>query len=184
MTQIINFFGRPLSGKSALCAGVFAEMKFAGFSVECAWDYSKELLYEGKLPKTSQMMIFYQQRKRIDRLLGKVDFILTDSPLLMGLVYGEKETIVSGVILGSVDETVNTNVYVHRNSIDPLQENYNNQHITHIEDEEIPCMLKKYGYTYMILPPYTKHDIPQIASSLISFTRTGKVSLPFINSCQ
>lgn len=90
-TLIINFIGGPGAGKSSLCAATFAELKWMGYNCEMALEYAKDKVWEDSLKiLENQIYIFGKQQHRINRLVGQVDIILTDSPLILSLMYGEK----------------------------------------------------------------------------------------------
>ena len=88
MTLVINFFGGPGSGKSTLATGLFSEMKRANLSVEYVSEYAKDVTWEetNKLLE-NQLHIFSEQFRRQWRLKDKVDYIVTDSPLLLSSIY-------------------------------------------------------------------------------------------------
>lgn len=88
MTLCINIFGGPGVGKSTLAALVFAELKRKRKSVELVTEFAKDLVWENSDLK-NQPLIFGTQLKRIERLVGKVDYIVTDSPLKMQVVYAK-----------------------------------------------------------------------------------------------
>lgn len=54
------------------------------YAKELVWDNNLKLL-DGSLQ--SQYMLYTEQKRRIDRLLGKVDFVVTDSPTVLSLCY-------------------------------------------------------------------------------------------------
>lgn len=61
--------------------------------VELVTEYAKELVWEGReteLLEPDQLYILSQQYKRVSRLQGKVEYVITDSPLLVSLVYTPK----------------------------------------------------------------------------------------------
>ena len=93
MTKVINLFGGPGAGKSTIASGLFYYMKIAGYNVELASEFIKEKVYEGtKYPFRDQLYTYACQNKRIKQMLGKVDFIICDSPLFLSVVYQSEET--------------------------------------------------------------------------------------------
>lgn len=88
MTKIINIFGEPCAGKSTVASELFYKMKKEGFSVELVQEFAKELVYEQSVfLHGSQVHIFAEQQRRIDILIGKVDYVVTDSPLYLSAIY-------------------------------------------------------------------------------------------------
>lgn len=88
MTQIINLFAGPGAGKSTTAAHLFAMMKDRGLNVELVTEYAKDLTWDkswGVL--NDQLLVTAEQNHRIERLVGTVDWIVTDSPILLGLAY-------------------------------------------------------------------------------------------------
>lgn len=91
-TLVVNLYAGPGSGKSTTAAGVFFELKSRGINCELATEFVKDLVWEERHKAISnQVYIFAKQQHRIARLLGEVDVIVTDSPLLLTLVYGKPE---------------------------------------------------------------------------------------------
>ena len=90
--KVINLFAGPGVGKSTAAAGLFHLMKLQGKNVELVSEYAKDMVWENRHNiLTDQLYMFAKQRRRIARLEDSVDFVATDSPLLLFLVYASKE---------------------------------------------------------------------------------------------
>lgn len=91
-TLVINMFAGPGAGKTTCAWEIASKLKKLGFVTEYVGEYAKELIWEGKedlLEGTAvkQKAVYDEQKHRIDRLLGKVDFVVTDSPPVLSMVY-------------------------------------------------------------------------------------------------
>ena len=91
MSTIINFFGGPGIGKSTQASGLFTEMKKHHMSVEYTYEFPKEVAWEGNVSQLSdQFFITANQHRNISRLYGKVDYIIVDSPIVLGCFYEQR----------------------------------------------------------------------------------------------
>lgn len=96
-TLILNLYGGPGAGKSTIAAGVFNALKQEGKSVELVHEFAKDLTWEGRLKTLEfQPYVLGKQLYRIWRLLGQVDIVITDSPILLGLHYADPLTTPPG----------------------------------------------------------------------------------------
>ena len=87
-TFIINIYGGPGTGKSTAAAYIFAKLKMAGIHAELVTEYAKDVTWEDR--KTALNCEYYinaKQAYRIARVFGKVEVIVTDSPILLGAIY-------------------------------------------------------------------------------------------------
>lgn len=90
-TLVVCLYGGPGCGKSTTCAGLFAALKQEDVSCEQVLEYAKDLIWEGnKFKLEDQIYIFGKQNRRTNLVLGQVDVIVTDSPLLLSIIYGGK----------------------------------------------------------------------------------------------
>lgn len=117
-TIVINAFAGPGAGKTTSCLEIAEKLKKQGFVTEYVQEYAKELVYDNHLTMLDghyehQFAILNEQMKRINRLYGKVDFIVTDSPILLNNTY--------------LNEDKNTEVYsAYSDSVNKLYGLYNN----------------------------------------------------------
>ena len=82
----INLTAQPGAGKSTLAAATFAKLKMLGINCELVTEFAKDKVWENnKMALSNQIYIFAKQYYRMDRCAGKVDVIITDSPLTLTL---------------------------------------------------------------------------------------------------
>lgn len=85
---VINLFGAPGSGKSTGAAYIFSQLKMRNINCELVTEYAKDLTWEGRtLSLNCQEYIFGKQSFRMKRCRDKVDVIITDSPIPLGIFY-------------------------------------------------------------------------------------------------
>lgn len=86
--KVINFFGGPGIGKSTTAAEVFQKMKLMQLNVELVTEYAKDVTWRG-MTKVLQdeLYVFAKQQHRIRMCSDQVEYIVTDSPLVLPLIY-------------------------------------------------------------------------------------------------
>lgn len=85
---VINLLGGPGAGKSTLAALLFGELRTRGASAELVAEFPKDLIWQGRHRDVSnQIMVLGEQWHRVERLAGKVDIVVTDSPTLLSAIY-------------------------------------------------------------------------------------------------
>jgi len=87
--KVINLFGGPGSGKSKVAAGVYSKLRARSINIELVREFAKDLYYQDRLTSMMefQEVIYAEQNSRLQWLLGKLDYAITDSPILLSAVY-------------------------------------------------------------------------------------------------
>lgn len=88
---VINLFAGPGAGKTTAALELTAALKKVGYNVEYVSEYAKELVLEKQYTLLdNQEHVTDEQYRRLNRLRESgVEIIVTDSPVLLGKVYGE-----------------------------------------------------------------------------------------------
>ncbi len=87
---VVNLFGGPGCGKSTMAALLFGEVKcrYPELVAELTTEFAKDLVWEGRYGALrNQVYVIGEQHQRIERVVGKVDTIITDSPVLLSAIY-------------------------------------------------------------------------------------------------
>lgn len=140
--KVINLFAGPGSGKSTTRAGVFHLMKSNGHNVEEALEYAKDVTWEGtQVLLSDQLWVLANQNRRLERCRGKVEAIISDSPLLLTLQYQDLNYL-PHTFKSMVHELWNTydniNIFINRTK----RYNPNGRNQTHEEAKEIDTRIK------------------------------------------
>lgn len=115
-TLVINLLGGPGSAKSTTAALIFYKLKCLGIDAELVNEYAKQLVWEQSFPKMkNQIYIFGKQHNKQWMLNGKVDVIITDSPLLLNVYYDFNQTKgLKDLILSEFHNFHNLNIMLNR----------------------------------------------------------------------
>lgn len=101
---VVNLFGGPGAGKTTLAAYLFYRLKQAGFRAELVGEAAREIIYDRNPEATAAQLIDnqllisglqYERLKRLER--HKMEIVIADSPLRMGLVYARSMPGASGL---------------------------------------------------------------------------------------
>lgn len=166
MTKVINLIGAPGSGKSTLAAILFGEMKKRGYSVDLVTEYTKELIWEESMATfDDELYIFAEQNHRLFRLNGKVDYIITDAPIIQKLVYMPKEFDFSKLVIDVYNQYNNVNFFLNRKG---WSFETNGRYQTEEESEKVKLSLKNklnennINYLEILKDTTTEEDIEKI----------------------
>ena len=91
-TIIVNLFAGPGAGKTTCAWEIASELKKRNIQAEYVPEYAKELVWDEKRELLdgslkNQRKLFQEQNHRLARLIGKVDVVVTDAPILLNQVY-------------------------------------------------------------------------------------------------
>ncbi len=120
MTTVINLFGPSGAGKSTTALGLAYELKLKGYKVEVVTEWIKEKIFANDLSVVKdQLYIFAKQRRKQFILQDKgLDFIVTDSPLLLsgfyGIKYNTTDKLMETVIFNEFHKFSNLNFLLKR----------------------------------------------------------------------
>ena len=90
--KVINVIAGPGAGKSTLASGLYHEAKRRGWNVELVTEVAKDLVWEGRtVALSNQAYVFGRQMQRLHRLDGHVDYVITDSPVLLSAIYAPED---------------------------------------------------------------------------------------------
>lgn len=88
MTIVINLLGGPNTGKSTLARLIAAKLSYKGYNTELVTEYCKNHLFMGLKPEGFDQLYFFAKQVRSESIkYGKVDFIVTDSPIILSAIY-------------------------------------------------------------------------------------------------
>lgn len=151
-TLVVNLFGGPGTGKSTNAALIFGKLKTRGVEAELVHEYAKDLVWEGRhrIFEEAQQYIAAKQQWHVERCFGQVEVVVTDSPLLFPLIYGNLTNGLSDHIRETFNGWRTYNVFLRRNStIHPYVERGRNQTEDEAKqiDQKIYEMLLFYGIT-------------------------------------
>lgn len=90
-TVVINLFGQPSAGKSVVRAKLFAKLKVRGFETEEVIEVAKDYVWEERhFALSCQPYLWAKSLRNLERVYGKVQVVVSDSPLLLSYFYGKK----------------------------------------------------------------------------------------------
>lgn len=178
MTVVVNFVAAPNSGKSLTSALIFSELKMNHQKAEYIQEYAKFLIYSDRIDElNNQYQVSYEQYKMLKPMDGVVDYLVCDSPLLLGLYYNRihpnnlcNVTKTEKLILDKIHEF--HNVYIFLDKEDDIP--YENEGRIHTEEESNQIQLELLDLLEEFNIPYLramsgKEDIDRIMEYIWTF---------------
>ncbi len=87
-TVVINIIGGPGTGKTTVSADLFSKLKRLNYDVENVSEFAKELVWENNIAAFNDRLYMHaMQNHRLFQMKGKLDYIITDSPLILTSIY-------------------------------------------------------------------------------------------------
>ena len=87
-TTVINIVGGPGAGKSTIASGVFNLLKMSQRDAELVTEYPKSLVWEERKKTFDDSLYLFAKQSHIQYSInGKVDYMVTDRPLIMSNMY-------------------------------------------------------------------------------------------------
>lgn len=178
---VVNFFGGPGAGKSTAAAGLFYELKKRWVSAELVTEFAKDLVWSDSAHLLSkQNYVFANQEHRINRLAGKVDVAISDSPLLLSAFYAPEDYPLSfkQSVFDFFKMYRNINIFVERSHEYAVSGRLQNQGEADALADSMKRFLRDNGVPYYIItandanPVYLCHWLQE--AQLIRFPETSK----------
>jgi len=151
-TIVCNLFGGPGCGKSSLAAGVYHLLKIRGVSCELIAEFAKDAVWDNAQSLfDNQLFIFANQHHRLFRVMGKVDVLIVDSPLLLPLIYGAQlnNEEFNALVVREFFQYKNINFLLERGDIkyDPIGRNQDEPQAKNI-DKQVLTILEQHCVQY------------------------------------
>ena len=124
-TVVINLMGGPGVGKSTFASKLFVMMKQRGLSCEYVDEFAKGLVWEDRnFALQDQLYILGNQNHNLMRVNGKVDTIITDSPVLLSMYYNRNNPPTTQFDFNIFDELVMNCYSQYKNLVFFLKRNF------------------------------------------------------------
>jgi hypothetical protein len=143
-TLIVNLYGGPGSGKSTGAAYIFSRLKMDGIDAELVTEFAKDKVWEeNKTVFNCQFYISGKQAFRIARCFGKVDVIVTDSPIRLGKIYADMngEKYLGRACIDEADKYRDSSIDIILRRVKPYNPNGRNQ-----TEEESDAITRRIRY--------------------------------------
>lgn len=170
---VINGYGGPGAGKSTACMEITAALKKAGYGAEYVQEYAKELVYDKNMEMLdgsakNQFEILKEQTRRVDRLYDQVDFIVTDSPILLNEIYNKELTPEYRDIVGKIQNSYSNFSFFIERDVSNFEEEGRIHNLAESiqKDQEIRDMLLDNDIKYKT---YNHENINEIVNDAINY---------------
>lgn len=176
-TKIVSLLGGPCAGKSSSAAYLYYQLKVLGENVELVREYAKDWIYDGRsMSKFDQLYFLGKQIRQESFLYGKVNWIITDAPIINNFYYAEKycpPNIAAGVKEATLsfyreakkDGHEHVHIFLNRNKPYLTYGRFQTEEEAKLIDQEIKSMLIKLDIPF-IETTSDEEDLDQLLTKI------------------
>lgn len=187
-TVVINLFAGPGAGKSKLAARLFSELGFAAHmfgDVEHVPEFAKRLVWEKRFDDLANQPFVTKNQLALQMpMIGEVDFVVTDSPIELGLVYAKDEYYgeVRDLIMDARVQYDTVNIFLERGSI-PYRQNgrVESPEKAKEKDDEVKAMLRREGIEYHTV--HNCYDVSSVIAHMVDAVKNGAPVFEIDRAC-
>lgn len=155
-TLHINLWAGPCTGKSGVSGQLFGKMKENSIDCELVREAAKEYAWNGNLHNMEQIIITTKQYELEAKLHGKVDFIIVDTSVLMGMIYCNEnyKHHLLGIMKYLTQEWNIVHYFLERDLTKTYETNGRMQNLEQSieKDNEIKNFLKEHNISFKQIP--------------------------------
>ena len=179
-TFVVNLLGGSGLGKSTTAALVYGELKDRGQITELVREFVKEWAWSGKkVGPFGQSIIYGQQLERESTLYGKVEFIVTDSPLLLCPVYQKhynghesiKHCVFKDLAIAESMEVIHVNFLLKRRKPFDSRGRYEDEKTAKLIDRKVEAFLTYHGIEHIAVDVEDCDRVKFITDSVMKLAR-------------
>lgn len=160
---VVNLFGEPGAGKSVTAAGLFYELSINGLRAELITEVAKGYAWETPKDKdgnylphpvfNQQILLLGEQNRLLERVKGKRDIAVMDSPLILPALYQPKNYFkhFENITIEQFNAYNNFNILLERNHVFDPEGRVHNEKQSNDVRSQLKEFLGKYNIPYLTL---------------------------------
>lgn len=169
-TIVINLIAEPAAGKSVAAMDITAKLKRKGINAEYVSEFAKDKVYENNEEVFKhQEYIFGKQSFKMGRVRDKVQVIITDSPLILCVVYNNDNVLgedFNKIVLNMFNSYNNRNYLLTRKHIYENEGRFQNEEEAAKVKNQIISKLKEMNIDYSISTS-SEEDCKKIVENIV-----------------
>lgn len=173
MAKIINLFGGPGAGKTTLAAAIFHSLKILQKNAEIISEFPKDMILEQNAQALdNQFYVTANQAYRIWCAAKVFDYVVVDSPILLGAIYNKNQNIApefNAFLLKYHHEFDNINIFLLRGEINqhPMSGRVHNIDEAIKKDIEIRNFLDQNRLQYYVFSRLDPNIVQKILQDIL-----------------